>query len=91
MLITAPLLVVVASLGGYFIIKRAFRPLATITKTAETIKNDHSYHLRVPFINTSDEVSHLPGMMKVMLDQVEHVIEREREFSANVSMNYGLR
>lgn len=85
MIIAAPFLIILASLGGYFIIKKSFRPITAITATAETIKNNQTYNLRVSYQDTHDEVAQLAGMINGMLDQMEKAIEREREFSANVS------
>ncbi len=85
MIIAAPFLILLATLGGFWIIKRSFRPIQAITSTAETIKDKQTYNLRVQFDDTNDEVAQLARMMNGMLDQMEHAIEREREFSANVS------
>lgn len=85
MLIAAPFLIFLASIGGYLIIKHSLKPLRVITSTAESIKNNQSYGLRVDYVNTKDEVSQLAGMLNEMLDKVESAISREREFSTNVS------
>lgn len=85
MWIIAPLLIIVATIGGWWIIKRSFRPILAVTNTAEMIKNNQDYGLRIAFTDTHDEVSKLAKMINQMLDKMETAILRERDFASNVS------
>lgn len=84
MIIISPIMVLISLSGGYFIIKRAFKPIHTITDTALQI-SEARYDVRVPFKDTNDEVSILSKTINQMLDSIELAIEREQSFTANAS------
>ncbi len=84
MIIISPIMVLISLSGGYLIIKQAFKPIHTITNTALEISQEH-YDVRVPFIDTKDEVSILSKTINQMLDSIELAIEREQSFTSNVS------
>ncbi|HPJ24091.1 MAG TPA: HAMP domain-containing sensor histidine kinase, partial [Bacillota bacterium] len=83
--ILSPTIVVFSAVGGYFIIKRSFRPIKKIYSTAASIKNEEDYTKRVPVDESKDEVHELAVMVNQMLDRVENSINREKRFSSNVS------
>ena len=83
--ILSPTIVVFSAVGGYFIIKRSFRPIKKIYSTAASIKDEEDYTKRVPVDESKDEVHELAVMVNQMLDRVENSINREKRFSSNVS------
>jgi len=85
MLIASPIFILVSLLGGYVIIKKAFRPIKSIYETSESIKDHQDYHLRIKFKDNQDEISNLANMINHMLDNIEHAIKREQTFSTNIS------
>lgn len=85
MLIFTPIVVLISLSGGLLIIKRAFKPIYSITDTAVEISKEQNYNIRVDYIDTSDEVSDLAKTINQMLDSIEKAIEREKSFTSNVS------
>jgi len=85
MLIFSPMFVLVSLSGGYIIIKQAFKPIHTMTKTALEITHEQHYDTRISFKDTKDEVTLLASTINQMLDSIEKAIEREQSFTTNVS------
>lgn len=83
--ILSPILIILASIGGYLIIKRSFKPIQVIYQTASAITEEEDYSKRIPTQISKDEVYELGMMMNQMLDRVEQSISREKQFSSNVS------
>jgi signal transduction histidine kinase len=83
--ILSPIIILVASIGGYIIIKRSFRPIQDIYITASIIKDEEDYSKRIETSYAKDEVYALADMVNQMLDRVEQSINREKQFSSNVS------
>ncbi len=83
--IISPIIVLIAGIGGYIIIKRSFKPIQEIYKTAAVIKDEEDFSKRIRTSDSKDEVYALADMVNQMLDQVEESINREKQFSSNVS------
>lgn len=84
LLISGPLLIVVAGASGYFLAARALRPIAEITRTARNISaQDLSARLNLPA--TEDEVGRLAATFDSMLTRLDHAFRRERQFTADAS------
>lgn len=83
--ILSPIIVLIAAVGGYFIIKRSFRPIQKIYETAASIKDEEDFSKRIEPGVSKDEVHELAEMVNQMLDRVEQSINREKQFSSNVS------
>lgn len=84
LLISGPLLIVVAGVSGYFLAARALRPIAEITHTARNISaQDLSARLNLPA--TPDEVGRLAATFDAMLSRLDHAFRRERQFTADAS------
>lgn len=79
-----PLLILFAALGGYYITKKAFLPVAQITQTARRIStgNDLSQRIQLPSAKASkDEIYHLASTFDTMLTRLERSFEAEKQFS----------
>ncbi len=84
LLISGPLLVLVAGGSGYFLAARALEPIDQITRTAQHISvNDLSARLNLP--PTADEVGRLATTFDTMLARLEESFRRERQFTADAA------
>jgi signal transduction histidine kinase len=83
-LISTPLYILFASLGGWFLAQRALRPIDYITKTAREIrKGNLTQRLMLP--RTEDEVGRLATTFDEMLDKLESSISKEKRFASDAS------
>ncbi|MGB7438582.1 MAG: HAMP domain-containing protein, partial [Candidatus Acidiferrum sp.] len=79
-----PLLVILASLLGYFLSGRALAPVNRIIESAEQIGLQNlSQRLEVP--KASDELQRLTVTLNDMLERIEASVKRIRQFTANAS------
>jgi heavy metal sensor kinase len=79
-----PLLVVFATLGGYWISRRALAPVDRITHDARAISASNlSARLAVP--PAKDELQRLSQTLNQMLDRIESSFTRVRQFTADAS------
>jgi heavy metal sensor kinase len=84
LVIGAPILALVAALGGYFLAARALDPIDHITRTARHISGeDLSARLSLPA--SEDEVGRLASTFDSMLARLEESFKRERQFTADAS------
>lgn len=84
-LIAAPLLLLIAALGGRWITARAFAPLDLISRTAANIQTGGDLKARIALPDTGDEVSALGQTFDGMLDRLEESFQAEKQFSSDVS------
>ena len=79
-----PLLVILASLLGYWLSGRALAPVDRIIQSAERIGvQSLSQRLEVP--RATDELHRLTVTLNDMLDRIETSVKRIRQFTANAS------
>lgn len=83
--ISSGVVILLSAFGGFLIIRRSFKPIQKIYKTASTIKEEADYSKRIETDFAKDEVYELAEMVNQMLDTVEQSISREKQFSSNVS------
>ena len=82
--LSAPVLLLAAGLGGYWISRRALKPVDRITATAESISiGNLSERLDVP--KTSDELQRLSETLNRMLSRLDDSVERRSQFTADAS------
>jgi len=75
------------ALGGYYITKKAFMPIADIAKTANDIRIKGDIQKRIP-VNPKgkeDELYHLSVTLNAMLDNIENLITKEKQFTSDAS------
>ena len=83
-LLLSPLLVVLASGGGYWLSRRALAPVDEITQAAQEINsNNLSQRLEVP--PTRDELQRLSETLNGMLERLEAAFNRITQFTADAS------
>lgn len=80
-----PVLVLLAALGGYYLICRAFRPVRHIIESAEQISSGNDLSLRIGLEEGKDEIYHLAGTFDRMFDRLEDSFSRERQFTSDAS------
>lgn len=84
-IILALILILVASLGGYFIINRALAPVTKIRKTAKNISESNDLSQRINIPHRKDEISDLANTFDEMLDRIEQTMNREKQFTSDAS------
>jgi heavy metal sensor kinase len=81
---TTPGVLLVASLGGYWISRRALRPVDAVTRAARSIGIENlSQRLQVPA--TGDELARLSETWNGMLERLEGAVKRLSQFTADAS------
>jgi len=84
LLVSIPILVTVAGIGGYFLAARALAPIDQITTTARRISaEDLSARLNIAV--TDDEVGRLTQTLNDMLARLNDSFQRERQFTNDAS------
>jgi heavy metal sensor kinase len=83
-LLLSPLLLVLASGGGYWLSRRALAPVDQITRAAQEINsNNLSRRLEVP--QSRDELQRLSETLNGMLERLEAAFNRITQFTADAS------
>lgn len=77
--------IIIATLGGYILIRRGLRPLRVMTQTAAEIGHSRDLSKRLPEVCGNDEIHTLGDTFNSMLNSLEKASYRERQFSSDVS------
>jgi heavy metal sensor kinase len=84
MILAAPLMLLIAAAGGYWISGRALRPVDEITSSARAITaGSLSQRLTAP--TTGDELERLSGTLNDMLERLDTSFRQARQFTADAS------
>jgi len=84
LLMFAPLLLLIAAGGGYWISRRALSPVDALVRTAREI-GGASLDSRLQKLNTGDELQRLSDTLNEMLDRIETAFLRVTQFTADAS------
>lgn len=84
-LIILPLFMAAAALGSYWIARRAFRPLDSITATAASISEAQDLSRRIGLPPGQDEFSRLASAFDQLFQRLERSFESEKQFTADAS------
>lgn len=84
-MIALPLLVILASAGGYLIAGSSLRPMKEISKTAEEIGSSGDLSMRISMAGNGDELNQLAGTFNRMFERLETNFEAERHFTSDAS------
>jgi heavy metal sensor kinase len=84
MILTGSIIMLLASLGGSFIINKALHPVKSVVKTAEKITAE-DLSLRIDSKNRKDEIGALVETFNSMIARLEKSIDKIRQFSGDVS------
>ncbi len=84
LLTLSPVVIVLATIGGFLLSSQALRPVNEITQAARTLSiNDLSQRLRVPI--TGDELQYLSETWNSMLDRLADAVGRLSRFTQDAS------
>jgi heavy metal sensor kinase len=84
LLLSSPILLLLASAGGYWLSRRALAPVDQITQEARRITAQNlSRRLAVP--HTRDELQRLSETLNGMLERLEKAFQRVTQFTADAS------
>jgi signal transduction histidine kinase len=84
LLLGLPILLALAALGGYFLMRQAWAPLSHMIRAAEAITfNDP--HNRLPLAGTGDRLDGLAQALNRMLDRLDSTYQHASRFSADAA------
>lgn len=78
-------LVILANVGGWLITKRAYKPVDDIINTVNEISMDADVSRRLKLGKHRDELYKLSDTFNKMLDKIEGVLKKEKQFTSDVS------
>jgi len=84
LLMFAPLLLLAAASGGFWLSRKALSPVDALTRTARTI-NATNLSARLEKLTTGDELQRLSDTLNEMLVRIEHAFIRVTQFTADAS------
>ena len=84
MLLGLPLALLMAGFVGFFLARRALRPIDHITQTAQSI-NAGDLSQRIGYSGPADEVGKLAATFDRMLDRLQGAFERQRRFTGDAA------
>ncbi|MGA2252062.1 sensor histidine kinase [Terracidiphilus sp.] len=84
LLMLTPAVVLLAALGGYWMSRKALRPVAILAEQARRI-NDRNLDTRLPVPAADDELSALARTLNQMLERIDKAFASVRAFTGNAS------
>ena len=79
-----PLAVVIITVGGYLLVRRALTPVEQITRAAERI-TQHNLSERLPVSSTGDELERLSVSLNRMITRLDDAFQNSKRFVADAS------
>lgn len=84
LLVTIPVVLVLAWLGGYTVARRSLAPVAAMSRRASEIGST-SLHERLPVGNPRDELGQLAASFNSLLGRVDAAFQQQQRFMADAS------
>jgi len=84
MILAGGVLLLLASLGGNFIIRKALKPVKSVVQTAKDISAD-DLSLRIESGQRQDEIGELVDTFNDMISRLEKSVKKIKQFSGDVS------
>ena len=84
-IILTVVLILLASIGGYLMLGKLLNPINKIVDTANEISNSTDLSKRINIGNRNDEIGNLANTFDHMLDIIEGLVDREKQFTSDVS------
>jgi heavy metal sensor kinase len=79
-----PLVVVLITIGGYLLVRRALAPVEKSTRAAERI-TQHNLSERLPVSKTGDEIERLSISLNRMISRLDDAFQNSKRFVADAS------
>jgi len=79
-----PLAVIIITVGGYLLVRRALTPVEQITRKAEQI-TQHNLSERLPVAHTGDELERLSHSLNRMIARLDDAFQNSKRFVADAS------
>ena len=80
-----PAFILIATIGGYWIAKKAFKPLEDIISTADSINEASDLSARINVPSGSNEFTRLANTFDQMFTRLEQSFEAEKQFTSDAS------
>ncbi len=84
-LILITILIFVAALGGYLILRQAFKPVEKIRNTAKSICQSRDLSQRIALADGKDEIHRLAVTFDEMIGIIEKTLDNEKQFTSDAS------
>ncbi len=86
-LLSLPMILLITILAGYYFTSRTLSPVKEITNTVRQIRKDANLSRRIGFAGEGkkDEIYTLAETFDDMLEELERVFKREKQFTSDVS------
>lgn len=84
-LLIAPILVLIAIIGGYLLAGTFLQPIREMTVTAESINDGIDLSRRIELHKGRDDLHQLAFAFNRMMDRLEQAFEGEKQFTSDVS------
>ena len=83
-LVTVPIALLLAGLGGNFLARRSLAPVASMSNQAEKI-GSANLNERLPVKNERDEIGNLAKVFNALLSRLERSFDQQKQFMADAS------
>ena len=83
--VAMPAFIFIATIGGYWIAKKAFKPLEDIISTADSINEASDLSARINVPSGSNEFTRLANTFDQMFTRLEQSFEAEKQFTSDAS------
>ena len=83
--VAMPAFILFATIGGYWIAKKAFKPLEDIISTADSINEASDLSARIDVPSGSNEFTRLAKTFDQMFTRLEQSFEAEKQFTSDAS------
>ncbi len=83
--VAMPAFILFATIGGYWIAKKAFKPLEEIISTADSINEASDLSARINVPSGSSEFTRLASTFDQMFTRLEQSFEAEKQFTSDAS------
>ena len=84
LLFSVPMLLLVASVGGYWLSRKAVAPVGEIARAAQSI-SENELSKRLPVPRTGDELQNLSEILNELFGRLESAFKRVKQFTADAS------
>ena len=84
-LVAFPVLILLAGFGGYWITKKAFKPIEEMNRAVYEIRDGKDLSKRIRLSGAKDEIHGLAETFNGMFERLETAFENEKRFTADAS------